>query len=60
VFLGGAILGSAARKSALLVSPAWGGIEKHIHLLERILAWEIPTSPKSGESPLDIPEACAN
>ena len=59
VFLGGAILGRAARKSALLISHAWGGIEKHIHLLERILAWEIPTSPKLGESPLDVPEVFA-
>ena len=59
VFLGGAILGSAARKSALLISHAWGGIEKHMHLLERILAWEIPTSPKLEESPLDVPEAFA-
>ncbi len=38
VFLSGAILGRAARKSALLISHAWGGIEKHIQLLERILA----------------------
>ncbi|MEI7773320.1 MAG: hypothetical protein WCK17_00955 [Verrucomicrobiota bacterium] len=58
VFLGGAILGSTARKSALLISHAWGGLEKHIPLLERILTWEIPTSPKFGESPPDAPEAC--
>ena len=59
VFLGGAILGSTARKSALLISHAWGGLEKHIPLLERILTWEIPTSPKFGESPSDALEACA-
>jgi hypothetical protein len=44
----------------LLISHAWGGIEKHIHLLERILAWKIQTSPKLEEFPLDVPEACAN
>ena len=59
VFLGGAILGRAALKSALLIPHAWGVIEKHIHLLERILAWEIPTSPKLGEEPLDAPDAYA-
>ena len=58
VFLGGAILGRAARKSVLLISHAWGGIEKHIHLLERILAWEIPTSPKLEESTLNADNAC--
>jgi len=58
VFLGGAILGRAGRKSALLISHAWGGIQKHIHLLERILAWEIPTSPKLKESLLNAEDAC--
>ncbi len=59
VFLGRAILGRAARKSALLISHAWGGIEELIHLLERILAWEISTSPKLEDSTLDVLEACA-
>ena len=54
VFLGGAILGSAARKAVLHLSSAWGGLEKHKPLLEAILQWPTPTSPKldSSQSPL--------
>jgi len=46
VFLGGAILGRAARKPVLHLSDAWGGFEKHNPLIEAILRWVIPTSPK--------------
>jgi len=53
VFLGGAVLGTAARKPVLLLSEAWGGIQKHISLIERILEWKIPTSPKLKHEPPD-------
>lgn len=46
VFLGGAILSKAARKPVLLLSEAWGGLTKHNALIEQILSWVIPTSPK--------------
>jgi len=46
VFLGGAILGNAARKAVLHLSTAWGGVDKHKPLLEAILQWSPPTSPK--------------
>jgi hypothetical protein len=51
VFLGGAVLGRAARKPVLLISEAWGGLQKHIPLIERILEWKIPTSPKLNPAP---------
>ena len=50
VFLGGAILGRAARKPVLHLSDAWGGFEKHNPLIEAILRWVIPTSPKLDPS----------
>jgi len=46
VFLGGAILGRQSRKPVLHISSAWGGFEKHKPLLDAILDWIIPTSPK--------------
>ncbi len=46
VFLGGAILGTAARKIVLHLSTAWGGRDKHKPLLDAILQWSPPTSPK--------------
>ena len=46
VFLGGAILGCAGRKAVLHISSAWGGFDKHKPLLEAILRWVPPTSPK--------------
>jgi len=59
VFLGGAILGTAARKIILHLSTAWGGCEKHNPLLDAILQWSPPTSPKFN--PLDPvnPVTCA-
>lgn len=52
VFLGGAILGRAARKTVLHLSTAWGGLDKHKPLIESILQWKYPTSPKLDSSPL--------
>jgi hypothetical protein len=46
VFLGGAILGHAGRKAVLRISCAWGGFDKHKPLLDAILQWSPPTSPK--------------
>ena len=59
VFLGGAVLGNAARKPVLLISQAWGGIQKHISLIDRILEWKIPTSPKLDQEPPDPLMPCA-
>lgn len=46
VFLGGAALGRVGRKPVLHISSAWGGFEKHYPLVEAILNWVVPTSPK--------------
>jgi hypothetical protein len=46
IFLGGAILGGGGRKKAVILSEAWGGLKKHIPLIETVLAWVKPTSPK--------------
>jgi hypothetical protein len=51
VFLGGAALGRAARKPVILISQAWGGLQKHIALIESVLEWKIPTSPKWDSDP---------
>ncbi len=59
VFLGGAILGRAARKAVLHLSGAWGGLEKHKPLLEAILQWPPPTSPKLDSSQPPLSSAAA-
>ena len=46
VFFGGAALGWVGRKPVLHISSARGGFEKHYPLVEAILNWVIPTSPK--------------
>ena len=46
VFLGGAILGRVNRRPVIHLSSAWGGMDKHKPLLEAILRWVAPTSPK--------------
>ncbi|MEI7775993.1 MAG: IS1380 family transposase [Verrucomicrobiota bacterium] len=46
VFLGGAALGRVGRTPVLHISSAWGGFEKHYPLVEAILKWVIPISPK--------------
>jgi hypothetical protein len=42
----GAILGRAGRRVVVHMSQSWGGLKTRIPLLESILTWEIPTSPK--------------
>jgi hypothetical protein len=34
-----------------LISQAWGGLQKHIALIESVLEWQIPTSPKLDSDP---------
>jgi hypothetical protein len=46
VFLCGGILGNAARRPVLHISSAWGGLAKHAPLINAILQWKTPTSPK--------------
>lgn len=46
VFLGGAILGSRARKPVLYIAQSWGGAEKHKPLIDKVLEWRKRTSPK--------------
>jgi hypothetical protein len=42
----GAILGRAARRSVVHLSQSWGGLKTRIALLDNILNWQFPTSPK--------------
>jgi Transposase DDE domain group 1 len=42
----GAILGRAGRRIVLHLSKSWGGLAQRIPLLDHILKWQIPTSPK--------------
>jgi len=42
----GAILGRAGRRLVLHLSQNWGGLTARIPLLDSILNWHIPTSPK--------------
>ena len=46
VLTGGAILGRAARRLVLHLSQSWGGLKATDSLLDSILRWQIPTSPK--------------
>ena len=46
VFTCGAILGRAGRRLVLHLSQSWGGLKTRNLLIDRILRWEIPTSPK--------------
>ena len=52
VFLCGAILGRAGHRVVLHLSAAWGGLEKRNPLLDKVLQYEIPTSPKLVFQPL--------
>ena len=52
VFLCGAILGRAGPRIVLHLSTAWGGLGKRIPLLDHLLAYENPTSPKLDFQPL--------
>jgi hypothetical protein len=42
----GALLGRAGRRLVLHLSESWGGLKTRIPLLDSILNWQIPTSPK--------------
>ena len=42
----GAILGRAGRHLVIHLSASWGGLKTRIPLLDSILNWQIPTSPK--------------
>jgi hypothetical protein len=42
----GAILGRAGRRLVLHLSESWGGLKTRTSLLDSILAWQIPISPK--------------
>jgi Transposase DDE domain group 1 len=46
VFLCGAILGRAGRRTVLHLSAAWGGLEKRNCLFDKVLIYEVPTSRK--------------
>jgi DNA-directed RNA polymerase subunit N (RpoN/RPB10) len=46
VFLCGALLGRAGRRLVLHMSTSWGGLHRRIPLLENILTYGAPTSPK--------------
>jgi hypothetical protein len=46
IFLCGAILGRAGRRTILHLSAAWGGLESRKALLDSIVASAFPTSPK--------------
>ena len=42
----GAILGRTGRRLVIHLSESWGGLKTRIPLLDSILNWQIPTSPK--------------
>jgi len=46
VFLAGAVLGWTANQVVVRLSAAWGGLKKHKPLVEAVLQWAKPTSPK--------------
>jgi hypothetical protein len=52
VFLCGAILGRAGHHTVLHLSAAWGGLEQRNPLFDKLLQYEIPTSPKLDFLPL--------
>ena len=52
VFLCGALLGRAGHRTVLHLSVAWGGLETRNSLLDNLLKYEIPTSPKLKFQPL--------
>ena len=46
VFICGALLGRTGRRLVLHLSASWGGLQQRIPLLENLLAYPVPTSPK--------------
>ena len=51
VFLCGALLGRAGHRLVLHLSSAWGGLHKRKPLLENVLCYIHPTSPKLNPEP---------
>ena len=51
VFLCGAVLGRAGRRLVLHLSSAWGGVDKLKPLIEKLLEYAVPTSPKLEQQP---------
>ena len=47
----GAILGRAGRRLVIHLSESWGGLKTRTPLLDNILNWQIPTSPKLQPAP---------
>ena len=52
VFLCGAILGRSGHHPVLHLSAAWGGLDQRNSLFDKLLQYEIPTSPKLDFQPL--------
>jgi Transposase DDE domain group 1 len=48
----GAILGRTGRRLVIHLSQSWGGLKTRISLLDSILNWQIPTSPKLEPVPV--------
>ena len=46
----GAILGRTGRRLVIHLSETWGGLKTRIPLLDSILNWQVPTSPKLDPS----------
>jgi len=44
-------LGRAGRRLVLHLSASWGGLQQRILLLENVLTYEVPTSPKLHPGP---------
>jgi hypothetical protein len=51
VFLCGALLGRAGHRLVLHLSASWGGLQQRILLLENVLTYGVPTSPKLHPKP---------
>ena len=51
VFLCGALLGRAGHRLVLHLSASWGGLQQRIRLLENVLTYGVPTSPKLNPEP---------
>ncbi|PYU66738.1 MAG: hypothetical protein DMG49_21155 [Acidobacteria bacterium] len=47
----GALLGRAGHRLVLHLSASWGGLQQRIALLENILTYGVPTSPKLHPEP---------
>ena len=46
IFLCGAILGTAGRRTLLFLSESWGGLKSRTPLFDKLLTYAFPTSPK--------------